>query len=166
VATLCAPFDTVSVCFSKGLGAPVGSALCGPNKLVAEARRVRKRWGGGMRQSGILAAAALHALAHHRLRLADDHANARLLAEKMARVEGVRIDLATVETNLVNIDVSPLASDVAREAQALGVLIAPSGPHRLRGVTHLDVSRAQVETGVTILAEAIRNAMKTDATTR
>ena len=84
VATLCAPFDTVSVCFSKGLGAPVGSAFCGPRKLVVEARRMRKRWGGAMRQSGILAAAALYALAHHRARLAEDHANARLLAESMA----------------------------------------------------------------------------------
>jgi threonine aldolase len=165
-ATLCAPFDTVSVCFSKGLGAPVGSAFCGPNKLVAEARRIRKRWGGAMRQSGILAAAALYALAHHRARLSDDHTHARVLAERMASVEGARVDLATIETNLVNIDVSALASDVAREAQALGVLIAASGPHRLRAVTHLDVSRAQIDTGAEILAEAVRNAMKTDATTR
>ena len=165
-ATLCAPFDTASVCFSKGLGAPVGSAFCGPNKLVTEARRIRKRWGGGMRQSGILAAAALYALAHHRERLSEDHANARVLAERMARVEGARIDLATVETNLVNIDVSPLASDVAREAHALGVLIAPSGPHRLRAVTHLDVSRAQIDTATEILADALRNAMKTDAAAR
>ena len=104
VATWCAPFDTASVCFSKGLGAPVGSAFCGPRALVVEARRFRKRWGGGMRQSGILAAAALHALAHHRARLAEDHANARALAETLARTPGIRIDLATVETNIVNID--------------------------------------------------------------
>jgi threonine aldolase len=166
VGALCAPFDTASVCFSKGLGAPVGSALCGPSKLVAEARRIRKRWGGGMRQSGILAAAALYALAHHRSRLSDDHANARVLAERIARMEGARVDVTTVETNLVNIDVSPLASDVAREAQLLGLLIAPSGPHRLRAVTHLDVSREQIETATEILAEALRNAMKTDATAR
>ena len=88
VATLCAPFDTVSVCFSKGLGAPVGSAFCGPQALVEEARRLRKRWGGAMRQSGILAAAALHALAHHRTRLSEDHANARALAETLARDPG------------------------------------------------------------------------------
>jgi threonine aldolase len=166
VATLCAPFDTASVCFSKGLGAPVGSAFCGPSKLVAEARRIRKRWGGAMRQSGILAAAALYALAHHRTRLGEDHDNARVLAEKMVAVEGAHVDRRAVETNLVNIDVSPLASDVARHAQALGVLIAPSGPHRLRAVTHLDVSRAQIDTAAEVLAEAIRNAMKTDATTR
>jgi threonine aldolase len=166
VSTLCAPFDTASVCFSKGLGAPVGSAFCGPSKLVAEARRIRKRWGGGMRQGGILAAAALYALAHHRARLSTDHANARVLAEKVARIEGAQVDLATVETNLVNIDVSPLASDVAREAQLLGVLIAPAGPHRLRAVTHLDVSREQIDTATEILAEALRNAMKTDAPAR
>jgi threonine aldolase len=166
VAALCAPFDTTSVCFSKGLGAPVGSALCGPSKLVAEARRIRKRWGGGMRQSGILAAAALYALAHHRARLADDHANARVLAERIAGMKGARIDLATVETNLINIDVVPLASDVAREAQLLGLLIAPSGPRRLRAVTHLDVSREQIDTAGEIVAEALRNAMKTDAAAR
>jgi threonine aldolase len=166
VATLCAPFDTASVCFSKGLGAPVGSAFCGPSRLVAEARRIRKRWGGGMRQSGILAAAALYALAHHRVRLREDHDNARILAEKLANTVGAQVDLSAVETNLVNIDVGPLASDVAREAQALGLLIAPSGLHRLRAVTHLDVSRAQIETGAEILAEALRNAMKTDATKR
>jgi threonine aldolase len=166
VGALCAPFDTASVCFSKGLGAPVGSALCGSSKLVAEARRIRKRWGGGMRQSGILAAAALYALAHHRSRLSDDHANARVLAERIARMEGARVDVATVETNLVNIDVRPQASDVAREAQMLGLLIAPSGPHRLRAVTHLDVSREQIDTATEILAEALRNAMKTDAPVR
>jgi threonine aldolase len=165
-ATLCAPFDTASVCFSKGLGAPVGSAFCGPRRLVVEARRLRKRWGGGMRQSGILAAAALYALAHHRARLSEDHANARLLAESMAGVEGARVDALTVETNLVNIDVTPPASDVAREAEALGVLIGASGPHRLRAVTHLDVSRAQVEEGAAILGQALRNAMKTDAAKR
>ncbi len=165
-AALCAPFDTASVCFSKGLGAPVGSALCGPSKLVAEARRIRKRWGGAMRQSGILAAAALYALAHHRARLAEDHANARVLAEAMARVDGARVDLAAIETNIVNIDVTPPAGDVAREAQALGLLIAPSGPRRLRAVTHLDVSRAQIDTAIEILTQAVRSAMKTDATTQ
>jgi threonine aldolase len=159
VEALCAPFDTVSVCFSKGLGAPVGSAFCATRALVDEARRVRKRWGGGMRQAGILAAGALHALAHHRARLADDHANARALAERVARIEGARVELATVETNIVNIDVVPAAADVAREAQALGLLIGPSRPHRLRATTHLDVTRAQVESAAEILARALRKAM-------
>jgi threonine aldolase len=159
VATLCAPFDTVSVCFSKGLGAPVGSAFCGPRALVDEGRRLRKRWGGAMRQAGILAAAALHALAHHRARLAEDHANARALAEKLARVPGALVDLETVETNLVNVDVDASAADVARAAQALGLLIAASGPRRLRAVTHLDVSRADVDAAVDILASALAGAI-------
>lgn len=159
VATLCAPFDTASVCFSKGLGAPVGSAFCAPRGLVAEARRLRKRWGGGMRQSGILAAAALYALQHHRARLVDDHANARALAEKMVDIEGVRVDLSIVDTNLVNLDVEPPAEEVARVAKGLGVLIAASGPHRLRAVTHLDVSRAQVDEAAEVLRQAVRLTM-------
>jgi threonine aldolase len=158
VATLCAPFDTASVCFSKGLGAPVGSAFCGPRSLVEEARRLRKRWGGAMRQAGILAAGALHALAHHRARLTEDHANARTLAEKLARVEGVRIDLASAETNLVNIDLDVPADVVARVARELGVAINPSGPKRLRAVTHLDVSRADIDAAAEILAKAVAKA--------
>jgi threonine aldolase len=155
VATLCAPFDTASVCFSKGLGAPVGSALCGPRALVENARRIRKRWGGGMRQAGILAAGALHALAHHRARLAEDHANARRLAERMARVDGVRIDLGAVETNLVNIDVGVPAADVAGEAKTLGVLISASGPRRLRAVTHLDVPAVAIDGAAEVLERAL-----------
>jgi threonine aldolase len=158
VAAWCAPFDTTSVCFSKGLGAPVGSAFCGPRKLVEEARRLRKRWGGAMRQAGILAAGALHALTHHRARLTDDHANARALAERLARASGVRVDLATVETNLVNIDVYGAADAVSRKARDLGLLINATGPRRLRAVTHLDVSRADVEAAADILARAVADA--------
>lgn len=156
VATWCAPFDTVSVCFSKGLGAPVGSALCGPRQLVEEARRLRKRWGGAMRQSGILAAAALFALAHHRERLADDHANARALAERMARTAGARVDPSAVETNLVPIDVDVPANAIAAAAKEHGLLINPSGPRRLRAVTHLDVRRGDVDTAADILARALQ----------
>jgi threonine aldolase len=158
VTTLCGPFDTASLCFSKGLGAPVGSALCGPRELVREARRLRKRWGGGMRQAGVLAAAALYALHHHRARIAEDHENARLLAECVAHVPGARIDLATVETNLVNIDLDAPADVVAREAQGLGLLIAPTGPTRLRAVTHLDVSRDDIGKAAAILEEALGRA--------
>jgi len=154
VATWCAPFDTASVCFSKGLGAPVGSAFCGPRTLVEEARRIRKRWGGAMRQAGILAAAALHALAHHRARLADDHANARALAEALARAKGVRVEQATVETNIVNIDVDAPAMEVVVAAKAAGLLINATASHRLRAVTHLDVSRADIDAAAAILAQA------------
>ncbi len=160
VTTLAAPFDTVSVCFSKGLGAPVGSAFCGPKKLVEEARRFRKRWGGGMRQAGILAAAALHALTHHRARLAEDHANARFFAEKMARAPGASVNLAGVETNIVNVDVDAPADAVSRVAREMGLLINPSGPKRLRAITHLDVSRAQVEQAAEILAAALAKASR------
>jgi threonine aldolase len=158
VTTLCEPFDTVSVCFSKGLGAPVGSAFCGPRRLVEDARRFRKRWGGGMRQSGILAAGALYALAHHRSRLAEDHANARTLAELVARAPGARVDLASVQTNIVNIDVEARADSVAARARDLGVLIHASGPSRLRAVTHLEVSSSDVRAATEILARAIAEA--------
>jgi threonine aldolase len=157
VAAWCAPFDTVSVCFSKGLGAPVGSAFCGPKALVVEARRFRKRWGGGMRQAGILAAGALHALAHHRARLAEDHANARALAEKLARTPGMRVDLSAVETNLVNVDLDVPADAVARRAGELGVLVNASAARRLRAVTHLDVSRADIDAAADVLGQAVAN---------
>jgi threonine aldolase len=155
VSAWCAPYDTASVCFSKGLGAPVGSAFCGPKQLVEEARRLRKRWGGGMRQAGILAAGALHALAHHRARLVDDHAHARALAEALARIPGVHVDVASVETNLVNIDLDVAADEVSRKARDRGLLILASGPRRLRAVTHLDVSRRDVDAAVEILATVV-----------
>jgi threonine aldolase len=154
VATLCAPFDTVSVCFSKGLGAPVGSAFCGRRDIVSEARRLRKRWGGAMRQAGVLAAAALYALEHHRARLAEDHANARALSERLARAPGMQLDAASVETNIVNIDVAAPAEAVARAARELGVLVHVVGPTRLRAVTHLDASKADIETAGDLLARA------------
>src|SRR5262249_4584017 len=157
VAELCAPFDTVSVCFSKGLGAPVGSALCGSRAAVLEARRFRKMWGGGMRQSGILAAAALHALTHPRARPAHDHENARALAELLATVAGARVDLARVETNIVNVDLDlPIeAARVAERARSLGVAVNATGPQRLRAITHLDVTRDQVLRGAALLGDAI-----------
>jgi threonine aldolase len=156
VATLCAPFNTASVCFSKGLGAPVGSAFCSTRDIVEEARRLRRRWGGGMRQAGVLAAAALYALMHHRARLAEDHANARVLAEKMADVDGVRVDRYAVETNIVNLEVDR-PDAVSRAAREAGVLINPSGPKCLRAVTHLDVSRADIDAAVEIMATAVRS---------
>jgi threonine aldolase len=157
VAELCAPFDTVSLCFSKGLGAPVGSALAGTRALVDRARRLRKMWGGGMRQAGILAAGALYALDHHRSRLADDHTHARALAHALIRVEGVYVRPEDVETNIVNIDLAPplTAEHVARAALRAGVAINASGPTRLRAVTHLDVSGEQVLDAAGRLAHAI-----------
>lgn len=135
--------DSVSVCFSKGLGAPVGSALAGSREFIERARRVRKMFGGGMRQVGILAAAALHALEHHRARLVDDHRNARNLAEGLAALEGVRIDLASVQTNIVMIDLAATkreAATVVSQLREEGVWVVPFGKHVLRAVTHLEIS--------------------------
>ena len=157
VAELAEPFDTVSVCFSKGLGAPVGSALVGGRDLIRRARRLRKMWGGGMRQVGILAAGARYALAHHRDRLRDDHVHARLFAAELQRQDGVVIDLARVETNIVNVDLAEplLASDVADAARLRGVLLGATTPHRLRAVMHLDISRDDAVEGAARVAAAI-----------
>jgi threonine aldolase len=151
-------FDTVSVCFSKGLGAPVGSALTGPRDFIARARRVRKLFGGGMRQAGVIAAAALYALEHHVERLAEDHRNARVIAEAVADTPGLRLDPPDVETNLIFIEVDRelgAARDVARALEDRGVLVQVTAPQRLRACTHLDVSAAQAERA----AEAIRQAV-------
>jgi len=112
-----------------------------------------------MRQAGILAAGALHALAHHRARLAEDHANARILAEMLGS-RGFRVDPATVETNIVNVDTDAPADEVSRHARALGVAIQASGPARLRAVTHMDVSRADVAGAAEILAVALDRARR------
>ncbi len=137
--------DTTSVCFSKGLGAPMGSALAGPAALMREARRLRKRLGGGMRQAGVLAAAALHALEHHLARLAEDHAHARRLAAGLAELPGVKVDPAAVETNILLVDFAQPASEVVSRLTALGVLVNATGPHTVRLVCHLDVSAADVD---------------------
>jgi len=149
---LAAPFDTVSVCFSKGLGAPVGSALCGPKELIARAHRVRKMLGGGMRQAGVLAAAVLHALDHHIDRLAEDHANARRLAEGLQGLPGVQCEMP--QTNIVFVDVAPdRAHGVVDRARAQGVLC--TGLYRLRLVTHLDVSRPDVDRAIDVMRAAL-----------
>lgn len=153
VEELARPFDTVSVCFSKGLGAPVGSALCGSAELIGRARFLRKRWGGGMRQAGILAAGALHALRHHRERLAEDHANARAFAAGVGAIAGVAV--VAPDTNIVNIDLPVLAERVAAAARERGLAINATGPRRLRAVMHLDVRAEEIAPAVAILAEAI-----------
>ncbi len=139
-------FDTVAICFSKGLGAPVGSAIAGPRDLIRKAHRLRKVFGGGMRQAGILAAAAVHALDHHVERLAEDHANARLLASAVEETEGLSLESGPVETNLVWIAVDPAlgtAAEVVSRLRSQGVLISALGPQVVRACTHLDVSREE-----------------------
>jgi threonine aldolase len=157
---LAAPFDTVSVCFSKGLGAPVGSALCASRENVDRARRFRKMWGGAMRQAGVLGAAALHALRNHRDRIPADHVSAKAFAERLSRAPGAHVDLAGVETNIVNVDLdAPLTGEaVCAAARTLGLLINPSGPRRVRAVTHFDAPLADVERGADLLAQAIAKA--------
>ena len=138
-------FDSISVCFSKGLGAPVGSALAGSTAFIERARRFRKQFGGGMRQAGIIAAGALHALEHHRARLAEDHANARLLAEGLAAVGGISVDVPSVQSNIVNIELRKKpAAELSEQLKAAGVLMNARSSSSLRAVTHLDVSREDV----------------------
>lgn len=144
-AELAAPVDTVSACFSKGLGAPVGSVLAGSRALMLRARRFRKMLGGGMRQAGVLAAAALHALEHNRERVAEDHVNARQLAAGLSSVPGVRCDAGSVETNIVNFELpGRSAARYVAAAAEHGVRLNAAGPERLRAVTHLGVGSADI----------------------
>jgi threonine aldolase len=146
-------FDSVSVCFSKGLGAPAGSALCGSRELIARAHRWRKVAGGAMRQSGVLAAAALYALDHHVARLADDHANARALAAGLQGLPGVTV--IAPQSNVVFVDLPrERAPGVVERLRSRGVLA--TGLYRLRLVTHLDVNAADVERAIAILREQLR----------
>lgn len=145
-------FDSVSVCFSKGLGAPVGSALCGSRDLILRARRVRKMLGGGMRQAGVLAAAALHALDHHVGRLAEDHAHAAALAAGLRGLDGVTVQ--PPQTNIVFVDLAPArAAGVVERLREAGVLC--TGLYRLRFVTHLDVTAADTARALEILRRTL-----------
>ena len=151
---LAAGFDSVSVCLSKGLGAPIGSVICGKKPLIARCVKLRKMYGGGWRQAGILAAAGLHAIDHHRARLAEDHANARALAERLVGAKHVRIDPSRVQTNIVMIELDRgTPAQVVERARAAGVLLGASGSHRVRAVTHLDVDRAAVLRAADVIAE-------------
>jgi threonine aldolase len=146
-------FDTVSVCFSKGLGAPVGSALVGSRGFVERARRFRKMFGGGMRQVGIIAAGALFALRHHRDRLAEDHANAKALASGLAALSGLEVDPAEVETNMVKFRVRSLpAQQFVDRVRAQRVLVLPVGPDTIRAVTNLMVSAEDIQAAIAIIA--------------
>ncbi|MQA00569.1 MAG: aminotransferase class V-fold PLP-dependent enzyme [Dehalococcoidia bacterium] len=148
-ATLAASANTVSFCFSKGLGAPVGSVLTGPGEFIDRARAIRRMVGGGMRQAGVIAAAALYALEHHVDRLPDDHANARRLAEGLATLPHVRIDAGAVDTNIVFFELDGVDGRAFRERlAAASVLCSGTGPQRVRMVTHLDVSAEQIEVAI------------------
>jgi threonine aldolase len=156
-------FDSVSCCFSKGLGAPVGSAVAGSREFFEKVRRVRKMLGGGMRQSGLLAAGAAFALDHHLARLADDHAHARAFAEGLARVPGVSLDACHdafgIESNIVIFTLGERvrldAAGLCEALKARGVLMLPTAARKVRAVTHLDVDKAGVLRAVEALVEVV-----------
>jgi threonine aldolase len=155
LAELVRPFDTASVCFSKGLGAPVGSALVGSRDVIRAAHRFRKMLGAGMRQVGILAAGALHALEHHRRDLEADHRRAKELAAVLASAPGVSLDASTVQTNIVMPTVVGDAGAIVAKARERGVLINATGPHSVRVVLHRDVGDAEARAAAAILAEVV-----------
>jgi len=149
-------FDSVSVCFSKGLGAPVGSCLAGSAGFIDRARRFRKMFGGGMRQAGIIAAGALFALRNHRDRLADDHANARALAEGLAEMGGIDLDPSTVETNIVIFRVTALpAAGLVEKLKAAGVLVLATSPTNIRAVANLMVDAEDIAAALGAFREAL-----------
>jgi threonine aldolase len=163
VAAFARHADSVSVCFSKGLGCPVGSALVGRGDLLERARRFRKMLGGGMRQSGLLAAAALHALDHHVARLAEDHANARRLAEGVADLPGVRLAVPPerTPTNMVFMTIEPGLGTAAALCERLagrGIRMIAMDPQRIRAVTHLDVDAAGIERAIAAVRAEIGGA--------
>lgn len=153
--------DTISCCFSKGLGTPVGSAVVGEVDTIARVLRLRKMFGGAMRQSGMLAAAAIYALDHHVQRLAEDHANAMAIARRLAEVDGFRVNLASVQTNMVFFDVEARlgsASEFCRRLEDHGVRVLPAGPTTVRAVCHLDVSGKQAAAAAEAIARLAASA--------
>lgn len=153
-ATYAAPFDTVSVCFSKGLGAPVGSALVGTSEFITEARRFKHMFGGGMRQSGIIAAGALYALEHNRDRLAEDHTNAQRFAQAIAGTRRGWIDLDSVQTNIVYFNVDD-PSEVLEKSLASDVAMLKLGDSLIRAVFHLDISADDTQKAIDVVTGAI-----------
>ncbi len=140
--------DSVSICFSKGLGCPMGSMLLGEPQFIQRARRARKLFGGGLRQAGLMAAAAIYALEHHVTRLAEDHTNARRFAERIAELPGVTLDLASVESNLVFFEVARdrgTGAEIVTRWRERGILALAMGPQRIRVCTHLDVTAADLD---------------------
>ena len=158
-ARLVAAADSVSVCFSKGLGAPVGSAVAGSRAFIRQARRMRKQVGGGMRQAGVLAAAAIVALEEMVERLAEDHDNAQRLAQGLAAIDGIALDPAAVQTNIVYFDVVKpgwRAAQLSAALAAQGVLANATGGQRLRAVTNYHITAAEIDRTLAAVSEALR----------
>jgi threonine aldolase len=158
LAELARPFDLVSVALSKGLGCPVGSLIAGRASDIARAVRARRMFGGALRQAGIIAAAGLYALDHNLARLPEDHANARLLAERLADLRGVSLDLATVQSNIVIFRMAegaPDAATIVARAKEHGVLVSAFAARTVRVTTHLDVTRERCRQAADVLAAVI-----------
>lgn len=154
------PFDTVSVCFSKGLGAPVGSALVGSHSAMDRARRFRKLFGGSMRQAGLIAAGALYALQHHRDRLVMDHQNAQLLAQGLATIEGISIDASTVQTNIVVFETPQhSAPTIVKQLEQRGIRLFATGEHKIRAVTHLMIEAHHIPLALDQIRSVLELAM-------
>lgn len=150
--------DTISICFSKGLGCPMGSVLVGDAESIKKARRARKQFGGALRQAGMMAASAIYALDNHLDRLVEDHINARVFAEAIADINGIIIDPAKVETNLVFFELHPRhgsAAELAVRMKSRGVNIYATGPQRLRACTHLDVTKDDLLTAAKIMRDCV-----------
>lgn len=155
-AEYAAGFDTVSVCFSKGLGAPMGSALAGSLELVTRARRFKQMFGGGFRQAGIMAAAAAYALENHRDRLAEDHENAQRLASGLDEIPGIDIDRSVVQSNIVRFRVTSIsAPELVERCHEKGLHMLPAGADQIRAVTHLDVSTASIDQALSIIRSVL-----------
>jgi threonine aldolase len=158
-----APFDSVWIDFTKGLGAPVGAALAGSRAFIEQAWRYKQAFGGAMRQAGIIAAGAVYALRHNVERLAEDHVNARRLAEGLAELPGIALDPARVQTNIVIFDVAGTGMDTQGFLAAIeehGVRMSAMGPTLVRAVTHLDVDRAGIERALTAVRAVTRAAAR------
>ncbi|MCF6269267.1 MAG: beta-eliminating lyase-related protein [Melioribacteraceae bacterium] len=156
VAEYSAYFDTVSVCLSKGLGSPVGSIILGEKEMIEEAFRVRKGWGGGMRQIGILAAAGLYAIENNFSRLSEDHKNAKELAENIAKMESVEIDTLLVQTNILMFKPRTMSvEEVIVKSKEKGLLLGHGGVGVVRAVTHMDVTDKDIEKAVLILSQVL-----------
>ncbi len=157
VKDLVGPADSVTFCLSKGLSAPVGSVVCGSREFIEAARRARKVLGGGMRQAGVIAAAGIVALTDMVYRLAEDHANARRLAEGLAHIPGIEVDLNRVHTNIVYFDVvgDVSAAEVVERAKAGGVLVLATGPRRIRAVTHYGIEADDIEEALDVISRVV-----------
>ncbi len=159
VKELAAPADSITFCLSKGLSAPVGSVVCGSREFIEEAKRVRKVLGGGMRQAGVIAAAGIVALTQMVDRLAEDHANARRLAEGLTHIPGFEVELERIRTNIVYFDVvnGATAAEVAERAKEAGVLVLALGPYRIRAVTHYGIEAHHIDEALSVFEHIARS---------